>query len=141
MPHRQEALGVATGHPRDARHHAEQESCSSTNTARMGPARVSTRAQYFGVARELYERVSVPERFRARRGGSRALARGDRERVPRRQSMAQARDDRGELPAAKPARHQGLLRPRSVAAHLRRQRGPKAALPGEHDRRAAGQAA
>ena len=92
--------------------------------------------QYFGVARELYDASACRSDFvRPRRIACSSQRRS--ERVPHRQSMAQTRDDLGELPAAKPRRHQGLLRPRSVSARLRRQRGPEAALSGDHDRRPA----
>ena len=114
---------------------------SSMNTARMAPARGSTRRSISACRAQLYDRVSVPRGFLATGADRAALAERDRARVSRRQSMAQAGHDLDHLPQRESARHQRVLRPRSCAEELRRQRGSKAALPGAHDRRAAARAA
>jgi ribonuclease I len=72
--------------------------------------------QYFGLARDLYERVSTPQRFSA--AGPLALSRGDRRGVSQSQSLAQAQHDRGELPGPEPTRRALLLRPRPVPEAL-----------------------
>jgi ribonuclease I len=77
--------------------------------------------QYFGVARELYERVRIPESLAASRARQSLSGRSDRKRVCRRQSLAEAGDDVGELSRRESSRCQDLLRPRSLPTGVRRE--------------------
>jgi hypothetical protein len=57
--YRQTAMGADKRHRRDARHHADHEYRTHGTCSGLDPV------QYFGVVRELYERVKVPESLAA----------------------------------------------------------------------------
>ena len=96
-------------------------------------------AQYFGLARDLYERVGIPPRFSARPRASSNRKR-HRGRVPQVKCVAEAEHDRGELPRTEPARRAHLLRPRPLSEAVRIERGA-AGLPRRRDQRAGGKTA
>jgi ribonuclease T2 len=92
-------------------------------------------AQYFGLARDLYERVGIPPRFSGADRGLRLTEREIEAEFLKSNAWLKPNMDRGKLPRPEPARCAHLLRPRPFSKALRIERRATH-LPRGHDQRA-----